>query len=94
MDNYTLGYVDGVLTVAPATPVTIGTPILLGDGTIRLTFTGGDAGVSYRIQANSDLATTTWNDLSTNLAGTNGLPSFTDLNATNYGARFYRIVTP
>jgi hypothetical protein len=94
LGNYSVSYVDGLLTVTPATPVTINIPVLLDDGTIALTFAGGDAGVSYRIQANSDLNTTTWDDLSTNLAGTNGLPGFTDLNATNQGARFYRIVTP
>ena len=94
LGNYTLGYVAGVLTVTPATPVTINSPMPLGDGTIALTFAGGDAGVSYRIQANSDLTTTNWGDVSTNLAGTNGLPSFTDLNAINHGSRFYRVVTP
>jgi hypothetical protein len=90
LGNYAIGYVDGILTVTPSTPVTLNIPLLLVDGTIRLTFAGGDAGVSYRIQASSNLNSPTWNDLATNEAGTNGLPGFTDLTATNQRARFYR----
>ena len=94
LTNYTVAYSNGVLTVTPPTPVTLNIPTHLVDGTIRLTFTGGDAGVSYRIQASSNLNSPNWYDLFTNLAGTNGLPPFTDLSATNQGVRFYRTVMP
>ena len=94
LENYSLNYMDGSLTVTPGTPVMISDMSLLSNGTIKLTFTGGDAGLSYRVQASPDVSNPMWNDLSTNVAGTNGLPSFTDVSATNQGARFYRTVTP
>jgi hypothetical protein len=94
LSNYVINYVDGDLTVFPPTLVTIATPVVLSNGTIQLTFSGGDAGVSYRIQASSNLNLSGWNDLGTNLAGTNGLPVFLDLDATNWSVRFYRTVTP
>jgi sugar lactone lactonase YvrE len=94
LSNYAIAYVNGVLSVTPATPVEINTPILLTGGTIKLTFTGGNLGVDYRIQAKSDLLISSWSDLATNQAGSNGLPSLIDLDATNHDARFYRTVTP
>jgi len=92
LGNYNISYVNGTLTVTAATPVAINKPTLLGDGSIQLTFAGGDAGVNYRIQASADLAV--WSTLFTNLAGTYGLPSFIDTDATNHVLRFYRTVTP
>jgi len=90
--NYAISFVNGTLTVTAATPVAINKPTLLGDGSIQLTFAGGDAGVNYRIQASTDLAV--WSTLVTNLAGTYGLPSFIDTDATNRVLKFYRTVTP
>ena len=92
LGNYNIGYVNGTLTVTAATPVTVNQPVVLGNGTVQLTFAGGDAGVNYRIQASTDLAV--WSTLFTNLAGTYGLPSFIDTDATNHVLRFYRTVTP
>jgi autotransporter-associated beta strand protein len=94
LGNYTINYVNGTLTVTAATTVIINPPLVLGGGTVQLTFTGGDAGVNYRIQGSTDLTTPNWSTLITNTAGTNGLPAFTDLGATNYIQRFYRTVTP
>ena len=94
LGNYSISYADGTLTVTAATPVTINGPVMLNDGNMQLTFTGGDAGVSYQIQANTNLSTVDWTTLSTAVAGTNSLPSFTDLDATNHMLRFYRTVTP
>ncbi len=49
---------------------------------------------NYRIQAATNLAAPiTWSDL-TNFLATNSLFNFTDRTATNYHARFYRIVSP
>jgi hypothetical protein len=93
LGNYIVSYVAGTLTVAAATPVTLNDPILLSDGSVRLTFNGGSAGISYRIQVNNDLSTA-WSTLATNVAGTNGLPPYNDVNATNHAVRFYRTVTP
>jgi hypothetical protein len=92
LGNYNITYLNGILTVTPPTAVTIGTPVILPDGTVQLSFSGGDAGVSYQIQAISDLSTTTWTNLVTNIAGTNGLPGFIDLDATNHIQRYYRTV--
>ena len=92
--NYTISYVSGALTVTAATPVTINSPVRLNDGNLQLTFTGAEAGVSYQIQASTNLSTINWTTLTTNVAATNGLPSFTDLDATNHTIRFYRTVTP
>ena len=49
---------------------------------------------NYRIQAATNLAAPiTWSDL-TNFLAINSLFNFTDRTATNYRARFYRIVSP
>ncbi len=92
LGNYNISYVNGTLTVTEATPVIVNQPVVLGNGNIQLTFAGGDVGVNYRIQASTDLAV--WSTLFTNLAGTYGLPSFIDTDATNHVVRFYRTVTP
>jgi polygalacturonase len=94
LTNYNITYNNGTLTVTAPTPVIINRPVLLGDGAIQLTFSGGDAGVSYLIQASTNLATPIWSTLGTNVAGTNGLPGFIDMGATNYPIRFYQTVTP
>ncbi|MDD5141755.1 MAG: MBG domain-containing protein [Verrucomicrobiales bacterium] len=94
LGNYNLTYVDGTLTVNAATPVFINSPLQLPDGNFELTFTGGDDGVSYQIQASPDLSSPAWSNLATNIATLSGLPSFTDLDATNHAVRFYRTVLP
>jgi hypothetical protein len=94
LSNYNVAYSNGTLTVVPPTPVVIGTPVPLADGTLGLTFSGGDPGVSYRLQANSSFPNPAWTNLSTNLAGAGGLSNFTDLDASNYPTRFYRTVAP
>lgn len=92
--NYTLTGAGGSVTISPATPVTITVPLILSDGTVQLTFSGGDAGVSYRIQARQDLITGAWTTLFTNLAGAGGLLNFIDSDATNHLVRYYRTITP
>ena len=94
LGNYTISYANGTLTVASPTPVSINSPVVLLDGTVQLTFMGGDAGASYRILGNTDLTSTNWSMLGTSLATTNGLPGFIDTDATNHAARYYRTVTP
>jgi hypothetical protein len=94
LGNYDLSYVDGTLTVTAGTPLTINAPVVLPDGNVQLTFTGGDAGVSYQIQASTNLTSSVWSSLITNTAGLGGLSSYTDLDATNHVIRFYRTETP
>lgn len=55
----------------------------------------GTAGATYLIQATTNLANASaWTTIATNVAGTNGLFTFTDLDSTNYSCRFYRASTP
>jgi hypothetical protein len=64
-----------------------------GNGTVTIDF-AGIPGVDYLIQATPSLSSPIiWTTLSTNMAGTNGLFQYTDLNATNYSSRFYRTAT-
>jgi hypothetical protein len=94
LDNYAFSYTNGTLTVNAATPLLINSPLVLNDGNIQLTFTGGDAGVIYQIQVSTDLSSSAWSILATNVANNLGLPSFIDLGATNNPVRFYRTVVP
>jgi len=72
--------------------VTINPPLVLDDGTVQLTFTGGNPGLNYEVQGSVDLLN--WTTLTNEPAATNGLPAFIDTGATNAGLRFYRTVTP
>ena len=62
------------------------------NGVFSLTGTG-IANEQYEVQANSNLATTNWQTLSTVTAGTNGVIEFADTTATNQ-QRFYRLSLP
>ena len=96
--NYAITYAPGTLTItwtAPPVvtlPVTINPPLVLDDGTVQLTFTGGNPGLNYEVQGSVDLQN--WTTLTNEPAATNGLPAFIDTGATNAGLRFYRTVTP
>ncbi len=63
------------------------------DGNFTLIATG-IAGTNYVIQATSDVANGSWTSLGTVTALPNGLISFTDLNATNFSQRYYRLALP
>lgn len=62
-------------------------------GTVTLTLAGTPA-AQYRLQAASNLRSPAWVTISTNVAGIDGLVTFTDLQAPNYPARFYRATMP
>jgi hypothetical protein len=74
-------------------PLTITSIVLLPDGNPRITFVG-IPGRTYVIEATANLAAPVWVAIGTNAAGTNGLFTFTDLDATNYPSRFYRTAMP
>ena len=61
------------------------------DGNMRI-IASGIPGGTYLIQATADLST--WGTIATNVALTNGLITYVDLNATNYTSRYYRIAAP
>ena len=82
-----------VVTNASAPPQFVGPYTLSGTG---LSFTLSlNLGSSYRIQATTNLVASPvpWVDL-TNFVATNTPIQFTDRTATNYRARFYRVVSP
>ena len=54
----------------------------------------GTPGVTYRVQAATNLHAAAWFDVSTNTASTNGLWTVTDVAPINLPQRFYRAVTP
>jgi len=59
------------------------------DGSKFLTF-AGIPGRSYNVQAAATVPSASWATLATLAAGTNGLFSFADTDATNHPVRFYR----
>ncbi len=65
-------------------------PAVLADGTVQLNLSG-IAGLSYTLQASTNLADWT---LVTTLMNTNGTMTVVDPAATNFNYRFYRAVTP
>ena len=86
--------VDGTLHVVPLVVPAVSLPLLRTDGNLSFTITGS-LGQPYTVRASTDatLPLASWTVLQ---AGT--LPSasysFSDLTATNYPARFYRVSTP
>jgi len=51
----------------------------------------GDAGLRYLFEASTNLLNWTWLGVRTNLTGT---IQFTDMTATNFPQRFYRVLAP
>ena len=96
LGNYTLSYVNGTLAVNAATPVSLNPPVYQSGVGVQLSFTGGDNGLSYRLQFCPSLGSPVWSTLVTNVPVSGGMSSFNylDSDATNAAARFYRTVTP
>jgi hypothetical protein len=63
-----------------------------GDGSAKVTASGGAPGQRYMLQFSTDLVN--WTTISTNTADTNGLAAFMDSDAKNYQYGFYRTATP
>jgi autotransporter-associated beta strand protein len=82
------------LVIAPTSTLSLSVPIVLPDQTVQLTFSGVNSSLRYRVQANSDLTTTNWVTLFTNVAGTNGVGTIIEAGAPTNAQRFYRVVTP
>lgn len=80
-----------VSTQSPATPPAI-TGAAAGPGsgfTLSLTSTPG---ISYILEAATNLASpVNWLPVTTNFADTNGVWDYTDVQATNFNSRFYRL---
>ncbi len=82
-----------IQSVSNGPPVNITGISVLGNGTVQLNFTGMPGGV-YLIEAATNLSQPiVWTTVGTNTADTNGVFNFTDINATNFGDRYYRTST-
>ena len=64
-----------------------------GNGFVTINF-AGIPNYTYWVEATTNLVTPDWQPISTNTAGPNGLWNFTDTNAPNFPARFYRSFKP
>ncbi len=86
-----LGAVEGVFN--PNYPLVNVTQ--LGSGNVRFAFTNL-SGPSYRVFASTNVAApiNTWSNLGAPTESPAGVFTFTDLQATNYPSRFYRVTTP
>lgn len=81
-----------ILTLLPpnSRPVTITNITMLGNGAVQMNFSGVSY-YTYLIQATTNLAPpVAWSTIGTNTADSNGLFNFTDSNAIDFPARFYR----
>ena len=83
----TTGMVSIVVTSIPAT-ASISTNQITMNGEVPTLWLAGIPGRTYYVQASTNM--TAWVDISTNVAGTNGLWNVVDADATNYPSRFYR----
>lgn len=63
------------------------------DHTVSMDFLG-TAGITYRLQAATNLTAPTWVGVSTNTAPADGSWTVTDFSSTNLPVRFYRLLTP
>ncbi|TAL02033.1 MAG: hypothetical protein EPO07_07745, partial [Verrucomicrobia bacterium] len=87
--------VDGTLTVAAPAPPVIESITRLGDGNVRLTFSG-NAGWGYQVRASSDVSLAPFSSWPLVISGTftGAVVTLDDLAATNYAQRFYLIRIP
>lgn len=80
----------GTINISAAiTAPTLITGILHQNDSVILNFQGAP-GISYVLQATTNLPPNNWLTISTNTADGNGVWSFTDFSKTNYSMRFYR----
>jgi len=89
--NYSFSFVEGTLTIAPPGSITMSTVARLENSHARITGVG-DAGVTYHIEASSDLVN--WEDIGTATAGAGGDFEFDDPSAVHLSRCFYRVVLP
>jgi len=89
--NYTFSFVEGTLTITPASSVTLTSLLRLENGHARLAGMG-DAGVIYHIENSTDLVH--WQEIGSATAGPDGTFEFEDPNAAGLDRGFYRIKLP
>lgn len=89
LENYTIAYNNGTLTVSAATSPAAQS-ITISSGTVTLTFLG-TAGTTYVTQSAIDL-TGPWTNISTNIPGAGGVWTVPDSATANQ--KFYRALIP
>ncbi len=90
--DLTYGTIFRLLSISPRVTIT---RIFKNDPAVGLTMAGGAAGLTYNIQATTNLAkTNAWQVIGSAVAAIDGSFQFIDSNATNFPARFYRSVSP
>jgi subtilase family serine protease len=100
-DQFTCTITDGfggtnfqIVTIAPApppNPTPLVTGIVAANGRVTLSL-GGAPGCAYILETTTDLISSAiWQPAATNTLGTNGVWQFTDVQATNFTQRFYRL---
>jgi len=98
-DQFTCTITDGfggtnfqTVTIAPAPDTTpLITGVVAGNGSVTLSL-GGAPGYAYILETTTNLILPAgWQPFTTNTPGTNGVWQFTDLQATNFPQRFYRL---
>src|SRR6266567_1346609 len=77
---------EGTLTIAPASPASLGSITRLSDGTLKFKVAGSD-GAAYTIQASTNL--TNWTSVRTFLTS-GGFIDFMNAGATNVSRQFFR----
>ncbi len=83
----------GVVNIVAGQPQNIVGLVNNEDGSMTISFSG-IPNFTYHVQATTNLVLPFWTNISTNVAGTDGLWQFTDSDATNYPARYYRSEYP
>jgi hypothetical protein len=73
-----------------AVPISQITSLVITGPDVKIGFTTTN-GVSYTVEANSDLATGSWSVLTGNISGTGGIITFTDSGAALLPQRFYKV---
>jgi hypothetical protein len=87
-------YIVGTNGMCPPTPLMFTSPLNYTKGNGFVLNASLRSSQSYRIQANTNLATTNWLTLTNFIANTAPVFHFTNTAATNFQKRFYRIVSP
>jgi hypothetical protein len=85
-----LSVVETQITANPPNPPKLTVVPSSTDGSVSLTATG-DSGLLYVFEGSSNLSNWTWLGVRSNATGS---IQFTNMNATNFAARFYRVSIP
>ena len=86
------------ILVVPPSPASNPPPQITGiianpNGSLVLNFSGA-TNASFRLLATTNLTSTNWTSISTNVSNASGVWSYTNFDTTNFPQRFYRAVSP